>query len=197
MKRKTVYILGWVTLLGFGGGGLVLCYFFNNACPLELLSSGSELYIQIPLGLLYGFLSALAVIFIMRHPVMTREEARYKDMLGPLNLRWRDIIFLSFCAGFGEEMFFRAFLQPHTGIWLGSVIFVVLHGYLNPKRPIFFYGLFLVFDIAGMGWLFDNIGPWSAVSAHFLIDVILLAHLGEAEDFEEESLIRSEFPENF
>jgi len=195
MNRKTVYLLGWATLLGFGGGGLCLLYFVNDTCPLDLLASGKELYIQIPLGLLYGLLSALAVMFIMRHPVMAKEEERYKDMLGPMNLRWRDIIFLSFCAGFGEEMFFRAFLQPHMGIWLTSIIFVVLHGYLNPKRPIFFYGLFLIFDIAGMGWLFDNIGPWTAITAHFLIDVILLAHLGDGEQVEE-TLLRSDFPEN-
>ena len=196
MKLKTVYLLGWITILGFGGGGLLLVYFVNDINPLDLLVSGQALYIQLPLGLLYGFISSLLVILIISHPVMTREEERYKDLLGPLNLRWRDIIFLSFCAGFGEEMFFRAFLQPHTGIWLGSLIFVVLHGYLNPRRPIFFYGLFLLVDIAGMGWLFDHVGPWTAISAHFLIDVILLAHLGESEDFEEETLIRSEFSED-
>ena len=196
MNLKTVYILGWVTLLGFGVGGLSLVYFVNDTCPLDLLASGKALYIQIPLGLLYGFISSLLVILIMSHPVMAKEEERYKDMLGPLNLRWRDILFLSFCAGFGEEMFFRAFLQPHTGIWICSILFVVLHGYLNPRRPIFFYGFFLIFDIAGIGWLFDNVGPWTAVSAHFLIDVILLAHLGESEDFEEETLIRSDFSED-
>ena len=191
MNIKTVYLLGWATLLGFGGGGLLLVYFVNDTCPLELLKGGNSLLIQIPLGLLYGLMSALAVMLIMSHPVMAKEEERYKHMLGPMNLRWRDIIFLSFCAGFGEEMFFRAFLQPITGIWLTSVIFVVLHGYLNPKRPIFFYGFFLIFDIAGMGWLFDNIGPWTAVSAHFLIDVILLAHLGDSEECEE-TLLRCE-----
>ena len=195
MNKRTVYLLGWLTLLGFGGGGLFLFYFINESCPLDLLRGGKALYIQIPLGLLYGLVSAMAVMLIMSHPVMLKEKERYKDMLGPMNLRWRDIIFLSFCAGFGEEMFFRAFLQPHTGIWLTSIIFVVLHGYLNPKRPIFFYGLFLIFDIAGMGWLFDNVGPWTAVSAHFLIDVILLAHLGDGEE-DEETLLRSEFPEN-
>ena len=195
MNKRTVYLLGWLTLLGFGGGGLLLFYFVNESCPLDLLKSGKALYIQIPLGLLYGLVSAMGVMLVMSHPVMLKEEERYKDMLGPMNLRWRDIIFLSFCAGFGEEMFFRAFLQPHTGIWLTSIIFVVLHGYLNPKRPIFFYGLFLIFDIAGMGWLFDNVGPWTAVTAHFLIDVILLAHLGDGEE-DEETLLRSEFPEN-
>lgn len=191
MSKKTVYLLGWATLLGFGGGGLLLYFFINKSSPLEMLTSGKALYIQIPLGLLYGFLSALAVILIMSHPLMLKEEERYKNMLGPVNLNWRDILFLSFCAGFGEEIFFRAFLQAHTGIWLCSVIFVVLHGYLNPKRPIFFYGLFLVFDIAGIGWLFENTGPWTAISAHFLIDVILLAHLGDSEE-SEESLLRCE-----
>ena len=193
MNRKTAYILGWVTLLGFGGCGLALVYFINNQCPLELLKSGEPLYIQLPVGLAYGVVSAVAVMLIMRHPVMAKEELRYKKLLGPLDIDFKGILFLSFCAGFGEEMFFRAFLQPITGIWLASLIFVILHGYLNPKRPIFFYGLFLVFDIAGLGWLFDSVGPWTAVAGHFIIDVILLSHL--ITDTEAESIIRSDFNE--
>lgn len=182
MNRKLVHILGWGTLLGFGGGGLALVYFVNNTCPLALLGSGAALYIQLPVGLTYGFISALLVILIMKHPVMALEEERYRKLLKPLDVNFTGIIFLSFCAGFGEEMFFRAFLQPLTGIWLASFIFVVIHGYLNPTRPIFFYGLFLLVDIAGLGWLFDNVGPWTAVSAHFIIDVILLYHLVSKPD---------------
>ena len=115
---------------------------------------------------------------------MQKEYERYAKMIGPMKFSKLGIVFLSICAGVGEEIFFRAFLQPMTGIWLASLIFVAIHGYLNPRRPIAFYGLFLVVAIAGMGWMFENFGFWSAASAHFMVDLILLSDM--KNDFNEE-----------
>ena len=43
-----------------------------------------------------------------------------------------DALFISFCAGFGEEILFRTGMQHYLGILITSIFFVAIHGYLNP-----------------------------------------------------------------
>ena len=90
------------------------------------------------------------------------------------------IFFVSFCAGFGEEVLFRGVLQPKLGIWLTAVIFVGIHGYLNPNNwRISIYGIYLTIVIALTGYLSRHFGLTTAIITHMIIDVILFYKLAK------------------
>ena len=90
------------------------------------------------------------------------------------------IIFISFCAGVGEEILFRGVLQPLIGIWITAVLFVAIHGYLNPVNwRISIYGIYLTLVIGIIGHLTDWLGLTTAIIAHMIIDVILFYKINQ------------------
>lgn len=80
------------------------------------------------------------------------------------------VLVIALIAAVSEEMFFRGVLQEWLGIWMTSVVFVLLHTRYLKKWLL----VAVVFAIsAGLGWLtecFGNITP--AVIAHGLVDFV-------------------------
>lgn len=106
---------------------------------------------------------------------MKETKTLFRNLLKPLEFSLPDIIFLSICAGLGEEILFRGSLQYILGIWPTALLFVALHGYLNPWNwKLSIYGVYMVALAAGLGYLYDYIGLFSAVTAHFLFDFIMI-----------------------
>lgn len=187
--------------------GMLVIWFFRDVSVPEAIVGGEPWGFQLVVGLSFGILSGLVCLFFVRIPVFRQVRTFFGDMLSKLDLTLNDIIFYSFCAGVGEELFFRAALQPlvgewtaslyvyiHTffdqqiaitpelvsslGIWVTAVLFVALHGYLNPKDlKLSFFGFLLVFVSAGFGLLYDKYGFFAAASAHFVYDVIMFAYV--------------------
>jgi hypothetical protein len=78
-------------------------------------------------------------------------------------------------------MLFRGALQPLLGIPITSILFVAIHGYLNPRDwRLSIYGLFMTAGIAWLGYLTDSRGLLSAIVGHTIIDVYLLIYLQRA-----------------
>lgn len=175
---KNIKVLGYLTLFGFGLLGLSLLYFTREEGAIDFFRGNYPLSIQILSGLIYGFVSGYAAWFIVLQDFMNPVREKYGKVIQGMNLSLVDIWFLSFCAGVGEELFFRGGLQPLLGIWITAVLFVAIHGYLNPWNwRISIYGIVLCFFIAGLGYLTEEVGILSAVIAHMMIDVILLKKL--------------------
>ena len=170
---KQVQLMAWGTLLGFGISGLVLYYYFISQDVTEVFTAGRYIHIQLAVGLTYGLIAGVFANYFTKLPPLKKDCERYTSMIKSLNLNNFSILFLSLCAGIGEELFFRVALQPHFGIWFTSIFFVAIHGYLNPRRPVFFYGLMMTVIIAGMGWIYEEYGFWSTASAHFMVDFYL------------------------
>lgn len=106
-----------------------------------------------------------------------------RNMILSLKLNFWDKVFLSFCAGFGEEILFRAGMQHWCGIWITSVIFIAIHGYLNPKKPkLAMYGLFLIPFIVSLGFALIPLGIWFCIAAHMSYDLILFLMIKEEEE---------------
>jgi hypothetical protein len=81
----------------------------------------------------------------------------------------------------GEEILFRGGIQPYLGIWLTSILFVLLHGYLNPRNiPMTFFGIYMVIIVGGLGYLTVRNGLLTAIVAHIVIDWVLLSFLGSS-----------------
>ena len=179
-RDNTVILLGILTLVIFGTTGIFLIEKVHEKDFISLLLLGWSIPLQLLTGVGWGLLSSGIALFIITRIFFIREKLYYRSLISKLDLNNSKIIFISFCAGVGEEIFFRAAIQPMFGIWLTSLIFVALHGYLNPFNwRISLYGIVMVFIIAGFGHLFEVAGIITVMTAHVIFDIVLLKFLQE------------------
>ncbi len=185
MNKNIFFGLGLFTLFGFSAIGWAIIYFFIDVPFGLVFHHGVNIALQIPLGLAYGAITGWLGWLLIKSKILTETRKFYAGVIAELDLNIHEIIFISFCAGVGEEILFRAAVQYYLGIWLTAILFVAVHGYLNPKNwRISIYGGFMTLVIAGVGFLFDYLGLVSAISAHFAIDVVLLWFLTNEKEKE-------------
>jgi len=177
LTKQAMFSLSVFTLFGFSGIAYLILLFFDSVSYYDMFQY-QNLLISIPIGLGFGALSAFLGIMLLRLPQLKETTTFYSSLFKGLNLEWADILFYSFCAGVGEEVLFRGALQPLMGVWVASLIFVLLHGYISFKdlnKSI--YGVFLIFVAAGFGYLLKFIDLYAAIAAHFIFDVIMFVKL--------------------
>lgn len=163
------------TLLGMPLIAILIDWFVPDLFLVVRLLKGDPWWQQILWGTGVGFASGFLAYQIIKLKFMDGVRVKYAKMMGEMDLSTQEIIFISMCAGIGEEILFRGAIQPLLGIFLTSVVFVAIHGYLNPRDwRISVYGLYMTVVIIGFGFMTELIGIWSAVIAHFIIDVYLL-----------------------
>lgn len=177
MSRK-LRLIGWGTLLGFPAAGAVLLVFFDLPVADTMFRSEVNIVLQIGAGAFIGLLTGMGAKAVVSLPVISPTLDKYSGMIRAMGLKQRHVIFLSFCAGFGEELFFRGAMQPLAGIWITAIVFVAIHGYLNPMNwRISIYGLYMTVVIALLGYLTELWGIFAACAAHTAIDIVLFNFL--------------------
>lgn len=177
MKKRLLFG-ALITLVLFPAVGWALLKFTHQDAATLLLRSNTHIFNEIIIGSISGIVMGFGAKKIIQLNLLRQVETKYARMIGNLNLKRIDVIFISFCAGFGEELLFRGAIQPYLGIWITAIIFVAIHGYLNPKNfKITIYGIYMSIAIAGLGYLTDYIGILSACIAHMVIDILLFSHL--------------------
>ena len=181
INKKTILWLALGTLLVFGGLGALIIPLVRKVKIIEFLAGVDKYWIQVIIGLALGVVTAKAGWQIVELPRLAKTKAFFTSIIKPLKLNTFEIIIISACAGIGEELFFRGAIQPILGIWLTSILFVLLHGYLNPfNLPLTYYGMYMVLVIGVLGLMTENFGILTAMIAHSIIDVILLFELSRA-----------------
>jgi hypothetical protein len=177
-SRNHIFFFAAVSALLFPLLGLAIVWLSGYDIRTVFLAHTKDLLLQCVFGVLLGAAAGFGAWGLIALPFQRTVYSKYAGLIQSLRLSWIDIIFISLCAGFGEELLFRAAIQPLLGIWITAVLFVALHGYLNPKNwKLTVYGLYLVGAIAGLGYLCSNLGVLSAAMAHAVIDIILLSVL--------------------
>jgi hypothetical protein len=177
MNRRLSLLAG-ITLIGFPLLGWVILRFYEPDPWAVMTRSSQLLWMQILLGSFVGLLLGFGARFIVSRPFMRDVGHKYGKLVQQLGLSIPGIWALSFCAGFGEELLFRGALQPLLGIWLTAIIFVAIHGYLNPwNLKLSVYGIFMTLAIGLLGYLTEYSGIWAAAIAHMWIDVVLFYYL--------------------
>ena len=171
-------IYGRITLLLFPIPGFLLQFFINDATFSDFLNIKSysilHLFLGLELGVVYGFISYLFV----KSPFFEKLPTRIDDLVKAMNLKVRHGLFLSFCAAVGEELLFRAGLQSFLGPFLCSIVFVALHGYLNPFNLRFsVYGLIVLPFILLISYGMEPFGLLFCIAAHFSYDAILFTFM--------------------
>ena len=178
ISKKQIYFIGFITLFGFGIIGAIIIEKIIQKPFLSVFEHGMAWYLQLLTGTVYGLLIGWIAWKIIKSRLLKPVRNYYVELIQGLHLNKYEIVFLSFCAGVGEELFFRGAVQHLLGIWITSVLFILLHGYINPLNwRLSIYGIVMVFFIAGLGYLYEYIGILSAMTAHFAIDVMLLSAL--------------------
>lgn len=178
MSRKIFFLLGFATLVGFSAIGAVIIEKVLDKPFLSVFEQITPWYFQVILGIIYGLLTSWVAWQIVKSDMLTPVRSFFAELIQELHLNNYEIVFISFCAGVGEEILFRGAIQPLLGIWVTAILFIALHGYINPLNwRLSIYGIVMCFFIAGMGYMCEHIGLISAIAAHFSIDVVLLKAL--------------------
>jgi hypothetical protein len=169
-----IRILGLVTLILFPIPGFLTLHYFHGTSLKQFFQFQSLEFISIGYGLELGFVYAFIAYLFMKAPFFEKLPNRVDRIIDQLPLTYLDGIFLSACAGIGEELLFRAGIQAFLGPWITSVLFVALHGYLNPWNWRFsMYGLIVLPFIFIISFGYIHFGLWFAISAHFAYDAVL------------------------
>lgn len=181
IKKKTIMLLALGTLVVFGGIGVVLIPYVRDIGIIVFIIGFEPLWFQLIAGILFGIITAKAGWQMIELPIMVKTKNFFASLFKPLKLTNGQIVFISICAGVGEELLFRGAIQPLLGIWITAILFVLIHGYLNPfNLPLTYYGIYMVLVIGVMGLMTEHLGILTAMIAHTLIDIILLRKLSEA-----------------
>jgi membrane protease YdiL (CAAX protease family) len=177
--HKHLLLAALITLLGIGGLGVGLMYAFHREALTAFLSiSGQDLGRQMAIGLAYAAISLFILLLVLRQPFLEPTRRFFASLISKYAVTTPVIVLLSLCAGIGEELLFRGAIQPWLGIWLTAFVFILLHGYLDPRnRPLAVYGMILMVVSAGFGYLAQQFGIISAMTAHAIIDIGLLWYL--------------------
>lgn len=178
IDRKKLYFFGLLTLIGFPLLGITLIGFVESN-PWEFtVSMQAPVLKQLLLGTLIGFVFAGVALFISSRSFLTQTLREIKSVVKISNLKWFDILFISACAGIGEELLFRGVIQHYIGVEITAIIFVAIHGYLNPKDwKISVYGVVMTFVMMATGYISDLYGIVTAIFIHFWIDVVPFIYL--------------------
>jgi uncharacterized protein len=172
-----ILTMGWVTLILFPVVALLILYFVSGQWQF-VFQNGIEIYYQTPIGIALGLILGYGLKAMLSTRGFKDLTHTYADMLSEFDLNRQEFIFLSVCAGVGEEILFRGCIQYYAGIYITSVIFVALHGYLNPlNRKILLYGIVLTAIFIGVGFLMNFVGVYACIILHIIIDIILFGHL--------------------
>lgn len=182
ISQRKLLFLGLLTLFGFGGIGLSILYFAQDVTPVQFFLAGkAPWWRQILHGMWYGVASAMFALWLIHFDFFSSEMQFFSSLLSKLAPTHLHAVYYSFCAGVGEEILFRGGIQPYLGIWLTSVVFILLHGYLNPfNLALTLYGILMVFISAGLGYLFEIFGVIASMVAHFIFDLLIFVAVRRA-----------------
>ena len=178
MTKKTLFLLAGGSLILFSIAGWLIMKFFGPVELSKVLQFGLYLPLQIMLGSILGLLLGLLAWWLINRPYFNETREFFVDIIGQFRLSWLEVLLVSCCAGIGEEILFRGAIQPFLGIGWTSLLFVLLHGYINPfNQSLTVYGIFMVLAVSMLGYAAFQWGLVIAIVAHTVIDIILLHKL--------------------
>lgn len=174
------------TIVGMPLIGWAIMWFFQDTDFVSHFRGAKPFWQQIIVGLFVGTVSALGAIAMMRLPFLAEANIQYSQLLQNLKLTTSEKVYISICAGIGEEFLFRGVIQPLLGVFLTAFLFVALHGYLRlTDWRISIYGLYMIAVVVVFGFLTVYLGLAAAAVAHIAVDVILLIGLKPNQDTED------------
>jgi len=183
LNKKSIYLLGSITLFIFPIPTLIGLYWFEGVFPTELFQLENLSVFKLGIGIQLGIVYAYLALQLMQASVFHEMPSRIEDIIKSMNLNLLDCFFISICAGVGEELLFRAGIQFYLGPIITTFIFISIHGYLNPfnwKKSL--YGLIVLPFILLISYGFQEFGLWFSIGAHFAYDFVLFVVISRSND---------------
>lgn len=178
VSRRLILFLGLITLVVFPIPTFYFLMKWENFTFWEILEVDNFKTIPILYGMEFGVIYAFVASLLLKAPIFDRNPLQIEKMIRKIGLTIPEAIFLSFCAGFGEELLFRSGVQFYLGVWPTSILFVAIHGYFSFREPLIsLYGLIVLPFILLISYGFDHFGLWFAISAHFAYDAVLFLNI--------------------
>ena len=192
LRKRSLYLLGLITLIVFPIPTFVVLYYFYDIQPLEILQFDSFQIIPVGFGLQLGFIYGIFALLLMKSRIFDDLPVKIEQIVKRMRLSFLDALLLSLCAGIGEELLFRSgvqfFLDPVTT----SIIFIAIHGYLNPLNwRMSIYGLIILPFVLLISYGFEYFGLWFAIAAHFMYDFVLFRSISLDSSNDDRKSIRS------
>lgn len=157
--------------------GILIVHYFQKSSLREIFAQGSLVTFQIALGTMAGAVVGFTGIILIRMPAFKKilDEYAIIRQVKQLSFSVLQIFYVSLIAGISEEILFRGALQPLIGIWLTSLLFIGVHGYIRIHTIThFLYTLFTLLLSMVLGLLFIYFGLIASIAAHFIYDVVVL-----------------------
>lgn len=123
---------------------------FRHPSPWLVLPRPWSIGASLALGLAVAVITVVATRVLVRRVRFVRElHVAFREMLGPLDTV--AVLVLALTSGVGEEVFFRAAMQPSVGLVITALVFGAVH--VGPDRR------FLIWTVwaALMGFVFGAI----------------------------------------
>lgn len=173
--------LALISLVVFSILGLYFADRAREPSILQFLQGVRPMWLQLSMGLAVGLVAGGMAWWWISQDFMSSVRNKYVNLFQSFRLSMADIVVISLCAGIGEELFFRGAIQSYLGVIWTSVLFVALHGYLDPRDwRMASYGLLMTLIIVALGYMTEVIGIASSVVAHVMIDLVLLYQMRRA-----------------
>jgi membrane protease YdiL (CAAX protease family) len=149
---------------------------FAHPHPGELFSRPVGLLSQLLVGQVLALLAAGMSWVLFRMTASTSSSARTIQSYARLDLRGLNPLWISIAAAIGEEMLFRAALQPLLGVWIVSLLFLLTHIPAYRFRKLDGATLAQAASVFGgslvLGFVFDRVGLLAAMLVHMWIDIV-------------------------
>ncbi len=190
-SRELFMRMGLLTLLVPLVIVAILYYFNATTFMIPVVIGKANVWIQVGAGIVGGFLLSGVTWLMGQWKYLDDVNFDYTLRLGIFNFSFQEILFLSFCAGVGEEIIFRGMIQPWLGILTTSFMFIALHGYMSYSSwPKVIFGLILFAVGTLLGVLGEYVGLLAAIVAHIIYDIIAFQRIqSEYEELKKKSII--------
>ena len=144
--------------------------------PLSVLRGPMTAGEQLLLGLGLSALAAVASYASFRLTARSEATANTIKAYGRLDLSGFNPVWISLAAAIGEELLFRAALQPLLGVWITSLIFLLTHTPVYQFRRLNKATLVQAAGVFGasvaLGFIYQYVGLLAAMMVHTALDVI-------------------------
>ena len=127
--------------------------------------------LPILLFLLVGVVVGLLIAHLIKQPAFSGSYNKILKLVLGYNLGTFDYFVIAMMSGICEEILFRGVLQPMWGIWITSIVFVLIHGYFNPfDRKSIPSALLMMLITLALGGIYIYYGLIPAIAFHFGLD---------------------------
>ena len=161
---------------------LVLCLiaapiiWFTQDAPLAGFTRPAAPMWQLVIGQGLALVAAAVSYGVYRMSSRSASTMKTIDTYARLDLRGMNPLWMALAAAVGEEMLFRAALQPLLGVWIVSLLFLATHMPVyrmrRPDRATLVQAAGIFGTSVALGFVFQYLGLIAAVLVHLWIDIV-------------------------